>query len=913
MEPSLQANSEAGIFILANTEELHEKIALLQGRIGELEDALASVHASTSNSPHPLLREELLAIKTPLGAELVGRNGESKLRVSGRDDEVIESFGTLKIGEGGVSTFYGTTVGSEFLFEDDGDELADPTGPEATGQAADWMSHTASHLTHALPFATLTTEVEAVKSELQLYLPAMDTARKLADAYFNYAAWMYNPLHKGSFYDDILNPLYDSTEATRVTSHALSVAFAVLALGVLVDLDRAPYDPQADRFYQLARAALSAESCLENTTISAVQALILMSYYNQMTDNKAGPALTWTLNGLAMKLAQSIGLHRDWEKWGLPMEEVSIRRTCIVFDSWSAFGFGRPPSQAMHFVDCKQTPDPQNPDDPCASFGPLKYAFTELLLNVINVSFGATPPSYDEILKLDRRLRDYYIPPLFQVAGINEDEKPRPTLPAHPPLALSLQSHALPMLRENALLYMHRSFFAKALNEQPEDLLQSRYTPSVLACHRSACSIIILVRKLHYIEPRLVLRFWYFWVHSFTSAVVLAAIVTKAPTSTLARSSLEHVDLACALFQEVAAGSRPASSLPILLRIRQRAHEAMAAFPTGAPSPEGEKSLSPPYESGASLDPMLSGKTRLVSKSRKRVKLEQGISSRPVMGDGEELSFHQNEMQSAHSPSLDHTLNVPHGAYHYPAQPIGPGGSGPPIQRTSSNSSSNNSHSSPPSYTTHSQTPISQQQVQGEWNGSSRHQTTHTYHHAPATQSYAPQVANPEPPLHYGAHTHYPTQYWEAPVSPTAEYPRRGSVSNSYQSQNNYQSGADVHHGPAQQEQNFHYNLTPPSVPQGVHHSYRGSEHANISHHVQQPYNMYQNNLQTVWHPPATSVSSMQQVVAAPTNQAYAQPPAAVGGLMHSGGVGTLEQNWRSFLTHVDFPTSPIPPPLQHP
>lgn len=73
-----------------------------------------------------------------------------------------------------------------------------------------------------------------------------------------------------------------------------------------------------------------------------------MAYFNQMTDKKHGPALTWTFNGLAVKLAQSvstrahfvlepivtlhsdqIGLHRDWEKWGLPIEEVAIRRTVM--------------------------------------------------------------------------------------------------------------------------------------------------------------------------------------------------------------------------------------------------------------------------------------------------------------------------------------------------------------------------------------------------------------------------------------------------------------------------------------------------------------------------------------------------------------------------------------------------------
>lgn len=84
----------------------------------------------------------------------------------------------------------------------------------------------------------------------------------------------YNPLHRQSFYDDIFTPLYDLSQTKPVTSHALSVAFGVLALGALVDIDREPYDPEAEKFHYLARAALAVESCLENTTINAVQALV---------------------------------------------------------------------------------------------------------------------------------------------------------------------------------------------------------------------------------------------------------------------------------------------------------------------------------------------------------------------------------------------------------------------------------------------------------------------------------------------------------------------------------------------------------------------------------------------------------------------------------------------------------------
>lgn len=62
--------------------------------------------------------------------------------------------------------------------------------------------------------------------------------------------------------------------AAPITSHALSVAFGVLALGVLVDLDRSPYDPEAEKYHYLSRAALAIESCLENTTIQAIQSLV---------------------------------------------------------------------------------------------------------------------------------------------------------------------------------------------------------------------------------------------------------------------------------------------------------------------------------------------------------------------------------------------------------------------------------------------------------------------------------------------------------------------------------------------------------------------------------------------------------------------------------------------------------------
>ena len=51
-------------FILANTEQLHEKITQLSDRVRQLEEALETVQSTNTDRPHPLLAPDLLRIKT---------------------------------------------------------------------------------------------------------------------------------------------------------------------------------------------------------------------------------------------------------------------------------------------------------------------------------------------------------------------------------------------------------------------------------------------------------------------------------------------------------------------------------------------------------------------------------------------------------------------------------------------------------------------------------------------------------------------------------------------------------------------------------------------------------------------------------------------------------------------------------
>lgn len=78
-------------------------------RIRQLEDALAILQATCQSGPHPLLREELLAIKYNVDA----KEAEVESQVSKGVDEVVNAFGTLMVSENGVSRFFGMTGGAE--------------------------------------------------------------------------------------------------------------------------------------------------------------------------------------------------------------------------------------------------------------------------------------------------------------------------------------------------------------------------------------------------------------------------------------------------------------------------------------------------------------------------------------------------------------------------------------------------------------------------------------------------------------------------------------------------------------------------------------------------------------------------------------------------------------------------------
>lgn len=89
----------------------------------------------------------------------------------------------------------------------------------------------------------------------------------------------YNPISEDSFNAEVMNKLYDPNVNIRLTddpllSHRLSLMFIVLAIGTLMDTTQDAYNTEAEKYNQLARAALFQSAFFDCPTIHAVQALV---------------------------------------------------------------------------------------------------------------------------------------------------------------------------------------------------------------------------------------------------------------------------------------------------------------------------------------------------------------------------------------------------------------------------------------------------------------------------------------------------------------------------------------------------------------------------------------------------------------------------------------------------------------
>jgi transcriptional regulatory protein GAL4 len=264
------------------------------------------------------------------------------------------------------------------------------------------------------------------------------------DAYFRFYHTTYPFLHEPLFRAQLQGktPRPDGSSWTILYN-------AVLALGAWCIGDD---DSVMDDFFYRKVARIPEESSIfESGNLAMVQALLLLSNYAQKRNR---PNTGWNYLGLAVRMALSLGLHKEFPHWEITHLQREMRRRVwwglFVFDSGASITFGRPVllpergimdaspvlnihedvclenSNACHLLTCLKslTPDthilPDEIEFPTAYTGLISQSLFHLATNSLHHRLISTPyPLPEELLSLNQVIETWEtsIPSYFQLSS----------------------------------------------------------------------------------------------------------------------------------------------------------------------------------------------------------------------------------------------------------------------------------------------------------------------------------------------------------------------------------------------------------------------------------------------------------------------------------------------------------------
>lgn len=588
--------------ILANTEDLHQRLEQYSLRIRELETALSSLQAKHSDDPHPLLSPDQLL------------TGSIRKEEEDPNDAPVTSFGSLMIGGDGTAKYFGATSGAEWVIplEDDTAQQGYSCAPVSVkGNGNPFKGASDLDLVNGGfpgPVDADMLDIPALKKMVIAELPPRDRAISLINTYYSRVAWQFDPIRRTRLINEFFVPCYENVQDPPISPHGVALLYAIFGLGMFHTPELNNYASQAHHYITLSRASLALDCIFVNTSVTAIDAMLLHVQYLEMSDDPGGAAKAWATLGTTLKLAQALGLHREPSMWGLPVDEVSRRRRTmwelVVYDHWLALHVGRPPMISRQHFDVEIPFDEPDVTDTDPNFHRGKHHFSLVCLwPVLDLALASgNRGSYSALLKLDKKIRDWTLPIHLRVA--------KHTVPEERQTAYIFQRTSVFMVREIGLMCLHRSYFARALLEPPFDPLRGQYSRSVLAAYASACAVLGRIRTLYAREPIIMARFPFFWTHSFSAAVILGAIVTRAPDCPLAATALVEFDHAVEMFKRARNGYRAGRLLPVLLDLQSKAKASKESFERGT--------WSRPTESDPALFPGLGGCKAIVHQTRQQ-------------------------------------------------------------------------------------------------------------------------------------------------------------------------------------------------------------------------------------------------------------------------------------------------------
>ncbi|KIJ55462.1 hypothetical protein M422DRAFT_24037 [Sphaerobolus stellatus SS14] len=584
-------------------------IGILIERIQDLETALSELQAQSSASAHPLLSQELrdVATKFPNSSNSISSTvartstiqSESRANTSigsrseSPDEDIVEglaeNIGTLSMTGYGKSKFFGMTEAGVTLLR--AHENLDRPYPGTFN--LDIYPELMNISIAFLPSGNRGFSYD-VESYIEAYLPSPSEAWSLCETFFENAGYTFIPFRHSMFMDEIFSFFYqgkvhDNVEIPR--GHRLALLLMVFALGELFDLRKPAVPPGGKRFYYLARAAMTTEPTISHPTLTAIQAIMLMTFYISLSEEADAIETTYILSGLNVKLAYTLGLHREWRRFAPPVEKSSqtsenipkaseeeLRRVIfqevIFFECWQTVRCGRPCMLNIEQFDSGPPGLHPERDSIYERYNmegqAWSYGFArECLIPVLNFAIAVKTPKYSEVLKMDKIIKDYKMPPYMILPLCAPDGSPSSFN-----RAAIIDHFSSSTMREILLLYLHRPYFSMATTKFSADPLGCELAPTVLTSFAAACEITTKICQVFQKEPELSVRIWIFWDQLFAPCVrlIFGMLAIHCPGCKLAPRAMAELDKIVELLTKAHYGLRASIVLPYASKLKEKAH-----------------------------------------------------------------------------------------------------------------------------------------------------------------------------------------------------------------------------------------------------------------------------------------------------------------------------------------------------
>ncbi|PYI07059.1 C6 transcription factor [Aspergillus sclerotiicarbonarius CBS 121057] len=385
-----------------------------------------------------------------------------------------------------------------------------------------------------------------LKAQLLSTAPSGLIEQAFMDAFFLNYHTSYPFIHEGTFraqfHEQIPRPHGQAWQILLNT---------ILALGAWsIGDDNSDLDIT---FYQEARSHLQQVSVFETGNLTLVQALLLLSNYAQKRNK---PNTGWNFLGLAVRMAMSLGLHKEFPGWKISLLQREVRRRLwwgvYIFDSGAAKTFGRPillpedsVMDAKHVLNIHDealtsitTTLPPEVNEPTLYSGLIAQARFHLLTNSVYQRLISGPSlTPEETLGLQKPMEEWY-------NGLPDYFKQPPTPVSD---AFALVRNRLMWRDWNLRILLYRPILLRWASRrwtpnsapEPEDPLEADCR---MLCLRNARLSIASIAD--FVNNHVCTRIgaWYMLYFLFQAGVIPIILLMTDPTSTEAPSWLQEIE-----------------------------------------------------------------------------------------------------------------------------------------------------------------------------------------------------------------------------------------------------------------------------------------------------------------------------------------------------------------------------------